>query len=694
MRKSALAAVLACLLLQLAGDAAAGAHGQHLTQLHLPNPGGLEAIAARARGGHADPRSLAEGASSPSPAPGADGEQVEKRDSIAQVLGEALKEEFKHDEEEKQGAVGKQFNATAKSSEAQPETVLLISGSQKKASAAQEAAQEEVAAAKNRTAIADANVAAVVAAGGGNTAAGKDAAAEAAAAAADEKEVEKPKLEMAVEADVDRIIDSHDNEYVLSRPNEEGSMSLTLDPQLVRDLAILVAASAAAGLLMESLGQPTINGFLLAGSLVGPGGLKWIKELVQVQSVAQLGVQLLLFSLGLEFSLSKLRAVRNVALLGGTLQIALFVLLGALGARLIGTGAAQGALVGAFISMSSTSIVVKCLAARRAQNTPAGQITIGTLILQDCMVGLLFALLPVVSGTLAPGARVDLRQLAAVLGRVLATLGGVLLVAALGAAFVLPTVMNRLARHCSSETYQLISLALCFLTALATTRLGVSAELGAFLAGVVMSSTEQQEAVLHQLEPVSHFFLALFIASTGLVLSPRFLLHHLPVLGAGVMLVVVAKSLLIGGVVLAFGYPVDTALAVGVSLAQVGEFVFVLLSGASQYGLLTTEVYLLLMGVTALSLLVTPVLLQIAFKLLPRARASAGLPSSVLEMMPVLKRLAGGDSPPPAAAPTLRGSASESGSSGVRLLGASPSGAALGHRNVAGRLSAPPPEDG
>lgn len=137
---------------------------------------------------------------------------------------------------------------------------------------------------------------------------------------------------------------------------------------------------------MELLGQPVINGYFIAGSLVGPGGLGWVKELVQVQSVAQLGVSLLLFTLGLEFSLSKLRAVRGVALAGGVLEVVLMAILSGVFAKIIGGRTHEGIFTGLLVAMSSTSIVVKCLADSKTSNTAVGQITIGTLILQVWVV--------------------------------------------------------------------------------------------------------------------------------------------------------------------------------------------------------------------------------------------------------------------------------------------------------------------
>eukprot|EP00887_Chlorella_sp_A99_P006080 scaffold22.g6080.t1 len=574
------------------------------------------------------------------------------KETIAQILDEALHEEFKH-EEEKKADVGKTFNETATqlaassevAKEATQETVIIIS----KSKAAANRTAEAAAAAANSTAAAAAAAgaagaggaagaagggAAAAGAGGGATRAADDAGAVAAnATAGDAAATAGDELDLDVETDVDRIIDSKDNEYVLSKPNEEGSMGLNLDPAFVRDLTTLVGASALAGLAMEAAGQPTINGYLLAGSVVGPGGLNLVKELVQVQSASQLGVQLLLFTLGLEFSLAKLRAVRSVALLGGLLQMALCSALAGIGAKLIGSSVYQGVFVGAVVAMSSTSIVVKVLNDARSANSQQGQITIGTLILQDCMVGLLFAFMPVLSSGSLEGA-FQLGKLLAVAWRVAAKLAVVAAVAAVAARAALPPLARGLARHFSGEVFQLVVLAFCFLASLITQR---------------------QEAALHQLQPVSRFFLALFIASTGLVLSPRFLLHHLPVLAAGVMVVIIAKTGLVAGVVSMFGYPADTALAVGLNLAQIGEFAFVLLSVARQLQLVDSSVYLLLMGVTALSLLVTPLLLQLSLRVLPRVRSSAHLaslggggevdPGSARALLPLTARPGGAGAP-------------------------------------------------
>jgi len=493
-------------------------------------------------------------------------EDSEHKETIAQMLDDALKEEFR-DEAEEQDSVGKQFNETVSRDEGTQETVVRIS--QKK--------DEE----KEKDGDGDAE--------------GTDATKEQGSTASDVEEKEEDKhLDIAVESDVDRIIDSHDNEYVLSKPNTEGSLGLTLDPQLIRDMSLLIVMSAAAGQFMAAIGQPTINGYFLAGSVMGPGGLGLAKEIVQLQSISQLGVQFLLFTLGLELNLSKLKAVRNVALFGGLLQVALMSLMGTLAAFVIGAGAYHGAFIGALLAMSSTSIVVKCIQEGRASHQPHAQITIGTLVLQDCVVGLIFAFMPVLASASSHGS-LSLGEILTVLGRVFGTLSIAIIITVLFAALLAAKFVQYIMKS-SAETFQLSVLGFGLAIALLTTRLGISAELGAFMAGAALSATEHQDSTLHAVEPTSNLFLALFVSSTGLTIPPAFLAEHILVLASGVALIIAAKTLLIASVVLLFGFPPHTALGVGINLAQVGEFGFVLLSIASRYGMIPHEVSLLLIG--------------------------------------------------------------------------------------------------
>jgi Kef-type K+ transport system membrane component KefB len=331
--------------------------------------------------------------------------------------------------------------------------------------------------------------------------------------------------------------------------------------------------------------------------------------MVQVETVAQFGVIFLLFALGLEFSAAKLRVVRAVAIPGGLLQIFLFMCLSGITASLCGGKLTEGIFVGAFLSMSSTAVVLKFLMERNSISALHGQITVGTLILQDCAVGLLFALLPVLGGT--SGVLQGVLSMAKSLA---------ILIAFLGALFVLSRTwvpwFLKLMTSLSSQTnelYQLAAVAFCLLVAWCSDKLGLSLELGSFAAGVMISTTDLAQHTLEQVEPIRNFFAALFLASIGMLIHMHFLWNHVDILLAAVLLVIVIKTVVVAIVVKVFGYNNKTAVLVGMSLAQIGEFAFVLLSRASNLHLIESKLYLLLLGTTALSLVTTPLL----FKLIP-----------------------------------------------------------------------------
>ncbi|GKB37884.1 K(+) efflux antiporter 4 isoform X2, partial [Tanacetum coccineum] len=333
--------------------------------------------------------------------------------------------------------------------------------------------------------------------------------------------------------DTPRLIDSKDNVFIMSNPKSKYPV-LQLDLRLISDLVVVIVSATCGGIAFACAGQPVITGYLLAGSVIGPGGLSFVSELVQVETVAQFGVIFLLFALGLEFSAAKLRIVRAVAIMGGLLQIFLFMCLSGVIAVLCGGEASEGVFVGAFLSMSSTAVVLKILMEKNSISTLYGQVTVGTLILQ------------------------------------------------------------------TNELYQLASVAFCLIVASSP-------------AGVMISTTDHAQHTLEQVEPIRNFFAALFLASIGMLIHVKFLWNHIDILLAAVILVVVIKTFVVATVVKGFGYTNKTALLVGMSLAQIGEFAFVLLSRASNLHLIEGKLYLLLLGTTALSLVTTPFL----FKLIP-----------------------------------------------------------------------------
>ncbi|KAM7274147.1 hypothetical protein ACFE04_028811 [Oxalis oulophora] len=408
--------------------------------------------------------------------------------------------------------------------------------------------------------------------------------------------------------DMTTLIDKKDNVFVMSNKKSKFPI-LQVDLRLISDLVLVIVSAAIGGILFSCLGQPVIVGYLLAGSIIGPGGLKFISEMVQVETVAQFGVVFLLFALGLEFSLTKLKAVGPVAVLGGLLQIAIFMFLCGLTASFCGAKLSEGLFVGCFLSMSSTAVVVKFLVERNISNAVHGQVTIGTLIFQDCAVGLLFALLPVLGGNSG------VFQGMISMGKLMLVLSAYLTAASVLSWSFVPRFLKLMTQLSSqtNELYQLAAVAFCLLSAWCSDKLGLSLELGSFVAGVMISTTDFAQHTLDQVEPIRNLFAALFLSSIGMLIHVQFLWNHVDILLASVILVIVVKTAIVAVITKAFGYNFRTSFLVGVMLAQIGEFAFVLLSRASNLKLVEPKMYLLLLGTTALSLVTTPLL----FKLIP-----------------------------------------------------------------------------
>jgi CPA2 family monovalent cation:H+ antiporter-2 len=376
------------------------------------------------------------------------------------------------------------------------------------------------------------------------------------------------------------------------------------DFRLIIDLVSVLAAAAVGGLLAALLRQPILLGYLLAGIIIGPAGLGLIKELVQVETLAQLGVAFLLFSLGVEFSFSELQKVKGISLGGGGLQIILTIGMTALVSLLMGwvTSPAQGIFLGAILSLSSTAVVLKALMERNETATLHGQVMLGILVVQDLALGLMLAVLPALDKP--PG------EFGLAVGWALLQIGLFALGAVLVGIWVIPPLLRLLARTESRELFLLGVVALCLGIALLTGQLGLSIEMGAFVAGLTISEVEYADQTLTYVEPLRDICAALFFAAIGMLIDPIFLWDNLPSILGLVALVLLGKFLIIAPLVKVFRYPLKTSLIAGLGLAQIGEFSFVLASEGQRLGLVSQKVYSLILGTTAVTLLLTPFVLR------------------------------------------------------------------------------------
>jgi len=377
------------------------------------------------------------------------------------------------------------------------------------------------------------------------------------------------------------------------------------DFRLIVDLVLVLAAAAAGGLLAALLRQPVLLGYLLAGMIVGPAGFGLIKELVQVETLAQFGVAFLLFALGVEFSFSELKKVRGISLGGGVLQMTLTILITAVAAVGMGwvTSPSQGVFLGAILSLSSTAVVLKCLMDRSETATSHGQVMLGILVVQDLALGVMLAVLPALDK--------PVEEIGLAVGWALLQTGLIALGAVVAGIWLIPPLLRLLARTESRELFLLGVVALCLGIALLTEYLGLSIEMGAFVAGLMISEVEYADQTLTYVEPLRDIFASLFFAAIGMLIDPVFLWNNLELILGLVALVLIGKFLIVTPLVMLFRYPFKTALITGLGLAQIGEFSFVLASEGQSLGLVSRRVYLLILGTTAVTLVMTPFVLRL-----------------------------------------------------------------------------------
>jgi monovalent cation:H+ antiporter-2, CPA2 family len=377
------------------------------------------------------------------------------------------------------------------------------------------------------------------------------------------------------------------------------------DFRLIIDLVSVLAAAAVGGVIAGLAGQPALLGYIVGGAIVGPSGLGSIKELVQVETLAQFGAAFLLFALGVEFSFSELKKVQKISLGGGGLQILITILVTAVISVSVGwvTTPQQGVFLGAILSLSSTAVVLKSLMEANETGTAHGQVMLGILVVQDLALGFMLAVLPALDR--------PPEEIGAAVTQAALKIGLFAGVSVIVGKWVVPRLLRLLASTESRELFLLGTVTLCLGIALVTQQLGLSIEMGAFVAGLMISEVEYADQTLAYVEPIRDVFAALFFAAIGMLIDPLFLWDNLDTILGLVSIVFIGKFAIVTPLVKLFGYSLKTALISGLGLAQIGEFSFVLASEGRGLGLVSQRVYLLLLGTTAVTLLVTPFILKL-----------------------------------------------------------------------------------
>jgi len=387
------------------------------------------------------------------------------------------------------------------------------------------------------------------------------------------------------------------------------------EPALLRELVVIFTAALAVVVLLSRLHLPTIAGFVLAGALLGPSGLGWVEDHAGIEQLAEVGVGLLLFTVGLEFSLRELGRLRRALLLGGGLQVGLTTgFVSALGVA-AGLGPPKAVFLGFLVALSSTAIVMKGLAERGEADAPHGRLIVGVLLFQDLCVVPMMLVVPMLAGRGQSPVTLPRALLTALL-----VVAGTLLLA----RPVVPRAMRLVAKTGRRDLFVLSVVAVCagigWLTALA----GLSLALGAFLAGVVLADSEFGHQALSDVLPLRDIFTSLFFVSMGMLFDARVLAGEPGrVLGLLAALMVGKAALVVLAALLA-RFPMRLALLAGVALSQVGEFSFLLASIGAGMGLLAERELGLFMAASVLSMLVAPFALRLGPTLVAAAARVKG----------------------------------------------------------------------
>ncbi len=382
---------------------------------------------------------------------------------------------------------------------------------------------------------------------------------------------------------------------------------MTHDVPLLKDLLFLLLVSVPVAYISHRLRLPTIVGFILVGIIFGPHGIGAVQDVEAVTVLADIGVALLLFVIGLEFSLQRLLTMRRLLFLGGGLQVGITVAVAAGVVVLLDRTLPEGIFVGFLLALSSTALVLRGYEERAEMEAPHGRVGLGILLFQDLCIIPMMILIPVLAGEEG----VSVAGIGLALGKALVAV--VLIV--LGARLLVPLMLRYVVRLQNAEVFMLSAALVVFGTSWLTAQLGLSIAIGAFIAGLVLSESEYSHQIVADFLPFRNLFISLFFVSMGMLLSARELWDHLGLVLAVVTLLIAIKVVITGGVVRVLGYPPRVAALAGMGLAQVGEFSFVLAKEGLGVELLAPGDYQIFLGAAILSMAATPALMALAPRL-------------------------------------------------------------------------------
>lgn len=403
------------------------------------------------------------------------------------------------------------------------------------------------------------------------------------------------------------------------------------DITLISTIAASLVLASIFGFVAQRLRLPPLIGYLVAGVVVGPIVSGDVADGALASQLAEIGIMLMMFGVGLHFSVADLMAVRRVAIPGAVGQILIATAVTAALTLVWGWSLGAGLVLGLSLSVASTVVLLKALDSRNAITTTNGRIAVGWLIVEDLAMVLTLVLLPALAGFLGGVPSPDVhavseQSLLASLGITLAKVSAFIAIALLVGPVVLPRLLKEVARTGSRELFTLAVLAMAIGIAFAAAKLaGVSFALGAFFAGMILNKSELSHKAAANSLPLQDAFGVLFFVSVGMLFDPTVLVREPAMVAAVLGLILVGKSAVAIIIVLLLGYPLSTALMVGAALAQIGEFSFILGGLGLGFGLLDAEGFNLILAGALFSITLSPVVFAGADWLSARVRASPQL---------------------------------------------------------------------
>lgn len=376
---------------------------------------------------------------------------------------------------------------------------------------------------------------------------------------------------------------------------------------LLTEIEIIFGLSIAVLFICHRLRVPTIVGFLLTGLFVGPYGFGLVKAIHNIEIFTEVGVVLLLFTIGIEFSLKRLLQIRKTVLIGGPLQVLITFLVTAFVAGKYGQPAGKAVFMGFLAALSSTAIVLKMLQERAEVESPQGRTALGILIFQDIIVVPMILLIPLLAGTA--------NNFSESFILLMLKGAGIIVLVIAGAKWIVPQLLYQIAKTRNNELFLLSLVVICFGVAWLTAKAGLSLALGAFLAGLIISESEYSLHALGNILPFRDVFTTFFFVSIGMMLDIRFIIQEplfILLMAAGVL---VLKALIAGSATVLLGFPLRTAIITGLTLSQIGEFSFILSRIGLEQGLITGDIYQRFLAVTVITMAATPFIIGLAPRL-------------------------------------------------------------------------------